>query len=48
MPELLAEDELSDAERATVQQALVRLANTLSSQRRHQFRSSLISNGVAT
>jgi hypothetical protein len=44
---LLAEYELSDAERATVQQALVRLAKTPSSQRRHEFRSSLISR-VAT
>jgi hypothetical protein len=39
---LLAEYELSDAERATVQQALARLAKTPSSQRRHEFRSSLI------
>lgn len=44
---LLAEYELSDAERATVQQALVRLAKTPPSERRHQFRSSLISR-VAT
>jgi hypothetical protein len=44
---LLAEYELSDAERATVQQALVRLAKTPSSERRHAFRSSLISR-VAT
>ena len=44
---LLAEYELSDAERATVDQALVRLAKTPSSQRRHEFRSSLISR-VAT
>jgi len=44
---LLAEYELSDAERATVQQALARLAKTPSSQRRHEFRSSLISR-VAT
>ena len=40
---LLAEYELSAAERATVQQALERLARTPSSERRHQFRSSLIS-----
>src|SRR5712691_1731694 len=44
---LLAEYELSDAERATVQQALIRLARTPSSERRHAFRSSLISR-VAT
>jgi hypothetical protein len=44
---LLAEYELSDAERATVQQALARLAKTPSSERRHEFRSSLISR-VAT
>lgn len=44
---LLAEYELSDAERATVQQALDRLAKTPSSERRHAFRSSLISR-VAT
>ena len=44
---LLAEYELSDAERATVQQALIRLAKTPSRERRHAFRSSLISR-VAT
>jgi hypothetical protein len=44
---LLAEYELSDGERATVQQALARLAKTPSNERRHQFRSSLISR-VAT
>jgi hypothetical protein len=44
---LLAEYQLSDAERATVQQALARLAKTPSNERRHQFRSSLISR-VAT
>ena len=44
---LLAEYELSDAERATVRQALTRLAKTPSSQRRHEFRSTLISR-VAT
>ena len=44
---LLAEYELSDAERATVRQALTWLAKTPSSQRRHEFRSTLISR-VAT
>jgi hypothetical protein len=44
---LLAEYELTDGERATVQQALARLAKTPSNERRHQFRSSLISR-VAT
>ena len=44
---LLDEYQLSDAERATVQQALARLAKTPSNERRHQFRSSLISR-VAT
>jgi hypothetical protein len=44
---LLAEYELSDAERATVRQALARLARTPSNERRHAFRSSLISR-VAT
>lgn len=44
---LLAEYELSDAERATVQQALDRLAKTPSNERRRAFRSSLISR-VAT
>ena len=44
---LLAEYELSDAERATVEQALARLAKTPSNERRHEFRSSLISR-VAT
>jgi hypothetical protein len=44
---LLAEYELSDAERTTVQQALARLARTPSNERRHEFRSSLISR-VAT
>ena len=44
---LLAEYQLSDGERATVQQALARLAKTPSNERRHQFRSSLISR-VAT
>jgi hypothetical protein len=44
---LLAEYELSDAERLTVQQALARLAKTPSNERRHEFRSSLISR-VAT
>ena len=44
---LLAEYQLSDVERATVQQALARLAKTPSNERRHQFRSSLISR-VAT
>jgi hypothetical protein len=44
---LLAEYELSEAERATVQQALARLAKTPSNERRHEFRSSLISR-VAT
>jgi len=39
---LLALYELSDAERATVRQALVRLAKTPSSQRRHEFHSTLI------
>jgi len=39
---LLAQYELSDAERATVQQALVRLAKTPASERRHEFRSTLI------
>jgi hypothetical protein len=44
---LLAQYELSDAERATVQQALIRLAKMSPSERRHAFRSSLISR-VAT
>jgi hypothetical protein len=44
---LLAQYELSDAERATVQQALARLAKTPANERRHQFHSSLISR-VAT
>jgi len=44
---LLAEYELSDAERATVRQAFTRLVKTPSSQRRHEFRSTLISR-VAT
>jgi hypothetical protein len=44
---LLAEYELSDAERATVEQALIRLAKTPSSERRYAFHSSLISR-VAT
>ena len=44
---LLAEYELSDAERATVQRALERLAKSPSSERRHEFHSSLISR-VAT
>jgi len=39
---LLAQYELSDDERATVRQALVRLAKTPSSERRHEFRSTLI------
>jgi hypothetical protein len=39
---LLAQYELSEAERATVRQALVRLAATPASERRRQFRSSLI------
>ena len=44
---LLAQYELSVAERATVQQALIRLAKMSPSERRHAFRSSLISR-VAT
>jgi hypothetical protein len=44
---LLAAYELSDTERATVQQALIRLAKMPSAERRHAFRSSLISR-VAT
>lgn len=44
---LLAQYELSSAERATVDQALARLAKTPSSERRHEFRSTLISR-VAT
>ena len=44
---LLSKYELSDAERATVQQALARLAKMPSNERRHEFRSSLISR-VAT
>jgi hypothetical protein len=39
---LLAQYELSDVERATVEQALMRLAQTPASERRHQFRSTLI------
>lgn len=39
---LLAQYELSDAERATVRQALVRLTMTPASERRRQFQSSLI------
>jgi hypothetical protein len=39
---LLAEYDLSDAERATVERALDRLAKTPSSERRHEFHSSLI------
>jgi hypothetical protein len=39
---LLAQYQLSDTERATVEQALVRLAKTPASERRHQFRSTLI------
>jgi len=44
---VLAQYELSDTERATVRQALARLAKTPASERRHEFRSSLISR-VAT
>ena len=44
---VLAQYELSDTERATVRQALARLAKTPASERRHKFRSSLISR-VAT
>ena len=44
---LLAQYELSDAERATVRQALGRLAQTPASERRRQFRNTLISR-VAT
>ena len=44
---LLAQYELSDAERSTVRQALARLAKTPASQRRHEFHSTLISR-VAT
>jgi hypothetical protein len=40
--QLLAQYELSDAERATVRQALVRLATTPPSERRREFQSSLI------
>jgi hypothetical protein len=39
---LLAQYELSDAERATVRQALVRLATTPANERRREFRSTLI------
>ena len=44
---LLAQYELSDSERATVRQALVRLARTPASERRRRFRNTLISR-VAT
>src|SRR5437867_4330430 len=44
---LLAQYELSDAERAIVEQALARLARTPASERRRQFRNTLISR-VAT
>jgi hypothetical protein len=44
---LLAQYELSDAERATIQQALARLAETPASERRHRFRSAFLSR-VAT
>jgi len=44
---LLTQYELSDAERATVRQALARLTKTPASERRHEFRSTLISR-VAT
>jgi hypothetical protein len=44
---LLAQYELSDAERAIVEQALGRLARTPASERRRQFRNTLISR-VAT
>ena len=44
---LLAQYELSDAERATVELALARLAQTPASERRRQFRNTLISR-VAT
>jgi len=44
---LLTQYELSDTERATVRQALARLAETPASERRHEFRSTLISR-VAT
>jgi hypothetical protein len=39
---LLAQYDLSDAERATIRQALVRLAKTPAGQRRHEFRNSLL------
>ncbi|PYN04699.1 MAG: hypothetical protein DME07_02445 [Candidatus Rokuibacteriota bacterium] len=39
---LLAQYELTDAERATVRQALVRLAATPPSERRHELRNILI------
>ena len=39
---LLAQYELTDAERSTVRQALVRLAATPSSERRHELRNILI------
>ena len=44
---LLAEYQLSDGERATVRQALARLAKMPASERRHEFHSTLISR-VAT
>ena len=44
---LLAEYDLSDAERAIVEQALARLARTPASERRRQFGNTLISR-VAT
>jgi hypothetical protein len=39
---LLAQYELSDAERATILQALVRLAKTPARQRLHEFRNALL------
>lgn len=44
---LLAQYELSDAERATIRQALARLAQTPASERRRRFRSAFVSR-VAT
>lgn len=39
---VLAQYELSDAERATILRALVRLAKTPAGQRRHEFRNALL------
>lgn len=39
---LLAQYELTDEERATILQALARLATTPAGQRRHEFRSTLL------